>query len=121
MIWINDIKKEIEWSIKNNKKGLAAQMGMLFINISFIAYNSYQLYINSSIGHAVGLGAFISNTFWTMGFCMSYWIEMRDSKRELQFLDGLELKDKLSETIKFYEDAKNNYEEKLSILCKREE
>lgn len=116
MNWLEDRKKSLEWSIKFTRKALIAQLSVQAFNLAGVVWNGYWLYKDSNFGSAFGLGAFISNSLWTLCFCAKYVGEIKDEKRELSFLNELELKEKLNEDREYYKKAKKDYDDALHSL-----
>lgn len=119
MGWMEGRKNHLEWSVKSTTKALAAQTGMLVLNIAGIGWNLwFALHTQNPSFFNFGIGAFSSNTLWTAGFVARYWCEIRDDKAELKYLRELELKEQLEDDRKIYQGAKEMFENALDSYKK---
>lgn len=114
MGWIEGRKNTLEWSIRFTTKAMMCQVGMIFVNIFGIAWNVYWYkYGNGTqnVFFGFGVGAFSSNTLWTLSFIAKYFSEIREEKHELKYIREIELKEQLGDDRKIYQEAKTQYEQ----------
>lgn len=111
MNWVELGKESTKISIKFTRQVLTCQLGLLLFNILGILWNCYWYSKSpSSLFSGIGLGAFISNSLWTMGYCVTYWMEIREHKRRLNYYDDFELKQNIQKDQIEYKKAREFYE-----------
>lgn len=117
--WMERRKRDVEFMLKLYKKSTAAQSGVLVFNILGIAWNSYNIYVHGWISGSFGLGAFIANTLWSMGFVAMNYGEYKSAAHEMAYLKEIEakssvkeLEEKLERTLKLQESILNNLKER---------
>ncbi len=116
MDWVTNHKREVEFSVKLYKKSTAAQGTILIVNLLGIAWNTYEL-INLGQGFsAFGLGAFVSNTLWSLGFFAMNYGELRDAKEQQKRFKEWEHKEGYKEAVQLHQYWKKKYEEACEVF-----
>jgi hypothetical protein len=119
MDWLQMRKRDVEFMVKLYKKSTAGQGAVLVFNILGIAWNSYMVYTNGWVTGSFGLGAFIANTLWSMGFVAMNYGELKGAKYEMAYLKKMEsesnikeLEEKLERALKLQEGLLKNLKER---------
>lgn len=104
MHWMESEQRGLKFSIKLNKRACLSQMGLLIFNIAGIFYNV-------KFGFLFAGGCFASNALWTLCLLVYYFGELKGDKAHLHYIEEIELKEKLEDDKKSYQEAKKRYDD----------